>query len=170
MITRHQQPEAGNTAAPPDFLGQSAEELHLIVPRQEAGVDHEHRLVDLEQPLLHDRHGPCNQHHQFIPVALSRSGVGLEDQVPLHAGRFSDLLEAVQEKPLEVNELNGEPTTKLVAGALVVLRVDQQCQERALLEPRWRRSSNWRASASSGVISLSLIGPFTVGTREIDSL
>ena len=134
MITRHQQPEAGNTAASPDFLGQSAEELHLIVPRQEAGVDHEHRLVDLEQPLLHDRHGPCNQHHQFIPVALSRSGVGLEDQVPRDTRLVGNLLEAVKEKPLEVNELNREPSTELVAGVLVVLRVDQQRQERAFLE------------------------------------
>ena len=134
MITRHQQPEAGNSAASPDFLGQSAEELHLIVPRQEAGVDHEHRLVDLEQPLLHDRHGPCNQHHQFIPVALSRSGVGLEDQVPLDMRLVGNLLEAVKEKPLEVNELNREPSTELVAGVLVVLRVDQQRQERAFLE------------------------------------
>ena len=45
-----------------------------------------------------------------------------------------NLLQAVKEKTLEVNELNREPSTELVAGALVVLRVDQQCQERAFLE------------------------------------
>jgi len=44
------------------------------------------------------------------------------------------LLEAINEKSLEVNELNREPSTELVAGVLVVLRVDQQRQERAFLE------------------------------------
>src|SRR5208283_4094181 len=74
------------------------------------------------------------QHHQFIPVALTRSGVGLEDQVPLDVRLVGNLLQAVKEKTLEVNELNREPSTELVAGALVVLRVDQQRQERAFLE------------------------------------
>src|SRR5208283_1866026 len=74
------------------------------------------------------------QHHQFIPVALTRSGVGLEDQVPLDVRLVGNLLQAVKEKPLEFNELNREPSTELVAGSLVVLRVDQQCQERAFPE------------------------------------
>ena len=134
VVARQEQPQARDAVAAADLLRKPAEQVHLVVAGQDAGIDQEHRPLGREQPLLDGRHGAADQHHQLVPVAALWVGVGLEHQVPVDPGLAGDGLQGIQEHALHIHQFDREPPADLLAGTIVELRIDQQAQERAFAD------------------------------------
>ena len=72
---------------------------------------------------------------QLVPVAVA-CGVAsvLRTSVPVDPGLPATTCKGVEEHAVDVDQLDREPPAELLPGPLVELRVDQQGEERTLLD------------------------------------
>ena len=152
-VVRGEHPEPAGAAGASDIGGQPADQIHVSVAGEEAGMQREAGLLPGAERLSMPGQRPLDERARFFPMARVVRLASAASTTSNRRQSFPPRVQTFEEEFVEVAGVQIEPGGQLFAGAFEFRGIDGE-NEVAALVPRWRRRfSISAASAISGSVS-----------------